>query len=110
MDEKSEPILIYATFGDRENALTVAHGLIEARLGACANILDNVTSVFEWEGKIGEEGECILLVKTLHRLENRVIDYISEQHSYEEPSILVIPITAGAEGFLNWAAGQVRGS
>ncbi len=50
MVEKTEPILIYATFGDMANAEATARRIIESRLGACVNLLGPMTSFFEWEG------------------------------------------------------------
>ena len=108
MDEKCEPILIYATFGDRENASAVARGIIEMKLGACVNLVDEVTSYFEWEGELCQERELVMLVKTLRRVEGEVISYISDNHNYDEPAILTLPVNGGAAGYLAWAAGQVR--
>ncbi|GJM02399.1 MAG: divalent-cation tolerance protein CutA [Rhodomicrobium sp.] len=108
MEDAAEPILIYSTFSDLANAETVAERLIAERLGACVNLIENVKSFFEWEGKLQKEHEIVMLIKTVRRLEADVMDFITRHHSYNEPAILVLPITGGADGYLEWAVGQVK--
>ena len=107
MTKSVEPIIIYATFGDLENAKLVARRIIEARLGACVNIIPGVTSFYEWEGKIEEQPEMVMIIKSLKAQEMAVIGVIEALHSYDEPAIISLPIMGGAVSYLDWAAKQV---
>ena len=107
MTKREEPIIIYATFGDLENARLVARRIIEERLGACVNIISGVTSFYEWEGKIEEQPEMIMMIKSLKEHEISVIGVIEALHSYDEPAIISLPVMGGAVSYLDWAAKQV---
>ncbi len=107
MVEDEEPIIIYATFGDMENARLVARRIIEERLGACVNIIPGVTSLYEWEGKIEEQPEMVMVIKSLKGHETSVIGVIEALHSYDEPAIISLPVMGGAVSYLDWAAKQV---
>src|SRR3989338_8908338 len=60
-------IFIYITNPNKEEAKKIAKHLIEKKLIACANIYDNITSIYFWEGKIADENECVLIAKTLDK-------------------------------------------
>lgn len=107
MTKSEEPIIIYATFGDLENARQVARRIIEERLGACVNIIPGAASFYEWEGKIEEQSEMIMVIKSLKGYELSVIGMIEALHSYDEPAIITLPVLGGAVSYLDWASKQV---
>ena len=107
MDEMAEPILIYSTFGDRANAEAVARMIVEQRLGACVNLLPGVKSYFFWEGQMQVDDEIVLLVKSVKEQEAALINFITAHHGYQEPAVMVLPISGGAAGVLEWDRGQV---
>lgn len=107
MNGETEPILIYVLLGSQENADLIARRIIEARLGACVNLLAGVKSIYEWEGDIAETSEIAMFVKSVKAQEAKLIELIAKLHDYDEPAIVVLPITGGAEGYLSWAAQQV---
>ena len=59
---------IYITAGSNEEAGTIAKELVSKRLAACANIFENVRSLYWWEGKIQEDKEVVLIAKTKESL------------------------------------------
>jgi len=89
-------------------AKSIAHHLVKSRLAACVNIIPALTSVYEWEGEVCEESECMLLIKTKSALFNEVRDGILEKHSYELPAIVSIPLEQGFEPFLDWIKDQTQ--
>ena len=102
MTEGDAPIIIYSTFGDMEQAQQVGRMIVEARLGACVNLLPEMISFYQWEGEIEEAREVVMIVKTLKKHEDRLIAFLKDNHSYEEPAILVLPVCGGAAGYLAW--------
>ncbi len=59
-----ETRIVLITCGSHDNATSVAQGLLEAKLVACVNIIPGIRSLYWWEGKIQDENELLLLVKT----------------------------------------------
>lgn len=71
------------------------------------NLFPAMTSVYRWEGKIQEERELQLVIKTtadrLPALETRLRDL----HPYELPEFLVLPAGGGSQAYLAWIGESV---
>ncbi len=96
------PQLIYVTAPSRPEAEKIATTVVTEKLAACANILDGVTSIFEWEGKLCRENETVLILKTAEERVGALTERIKELHSYDCPCIVALPIEGGNPDFLNW--------
>lgn len=94
--------LIYVTTASSDEAVRIAETVVTERLAACANILDGVTSLFHWEGKLCRENEAVLILKTTEEKTDALTARIKELHSYECPCIVVLPIEGGNPAFLEW--------
>lgn len=94
--------LVLTTAGSEEQARAIAQALVERRLAACVTILTQACSVYRWEGKVQEEHEKLLLIKSSERLFPRLRDAIRELHSYEVPEILALPVQSGDKPYLDW--------
>ena len=92
--------VVLTTLGDAARAKEIATVLVEEKLVACANIIGPVTSVYRWEGKVEEDQEYVVLMKTADypSLEER----LCELHPYDLPEIIELSITAGQEEYLAW--------
>jgi periplasmic divalent cation tolerance protein len=95
-------VVVVTTVGDEEQALVIARGLVAQRLAACVNVVPGIRSVYRWQGKICQDGEYLLLVKTLAEEYEAVARAIRELHSYELPEILAFPVDQGDERFFAW--------
>jgi len=100
--------LIYITAGSMEEARTIAKELVSNRLAACANIIDNMNSLYWWNGEVQDEREVILITKTVASLVPELIDTVKSMHSYECPCIVSLPIMDGNPDFLEWIAQETR--
>ena len=96
--------MVYVTTKDKTEARTIAKTLIEEQLVACANILDGMESIYRWEGKIVEDQECVLILKTPYHNVPRITDRIKNLHSYEVPCVISLTMTEqeGNEEYLDW--------
>ena len=104
----ADAVLIYATCPSSAEAERIGGTLVERGLAACVNILPGMTAIYVWDGKLNRETEAVLIIKTVARLANRVIAEAKALHPYDNPALVVLPISGGSADFLAWIAGQTR--
>ncbi|MCA9399240.1 MAG: divalent-cation tolerance protein CutA [Candidatus Omnitrophica bacterium] len=103
MTQKITPYqVVLVTVSDKEEAEYLAHKLLEAKLVACANILDGVNSFFRWQGAIDHASECLMVLKTKVDLFDDLKSAIKNSHSYDVPEIIALPIINGNKDYLDW--------
>lgn len=100
------PLFVYATFGDRENAYAVANDLVERRLVSCANIFPPVESIYQWDGQVEKAEEVVAIFKTRPDLFDEAKDAICDQHNYECPCVVALPIERGHQPFMDWVQAE----
>ena len=104
-----EPRFVYVTCKDRDEARAVGRAVVGKRLAACANIVDGMESIYWWEGELEEARECIVLFKTTEVLVERLIETVKAEHSYDVPCVVVLPIVAGNNEYLQWLGAETQG-
>lgn len=92
----------YVTTPNEDVAKTLAHGLVSKKLAACVNIIPRVTSVYEWEGKINEDPEVLMMIKTRTSKVKELTEYVKSNHPYTVCEVIALPIAAGNEQYLKW--------
>lgn len=90
------------TVGKIEEGKEIARALVENKLAACVNIIQNITSIYEWKGKIESDNEHLLFIKTSEEKCDLLIQKIQELHSYETPEIIAFKIEKGSKAYINW--------
>ena len=85
-----------------EEGQKIAKILVETRLAACVNIIQNIKSIYRWKGKIEEDNEHLLLIKTIEENNKKIIQKVKEIHSYIEPECIGFKVEIGSETYLNW--------
>lgn len=91
------------TVGAEEEGATIAKTLLAEKLAACVSITP-INSFYTWQGKINQDREWQLLIKTRFNLFERLAQRIKTLHSYDVPEIIALPIVAGDSSYLNWIA------
>jgi periplasmic divalent cation tolerance protein len=97
-----DAIIVWVTCGSEEGAVKIAYSLVEERLAACVNIVSPVRSIYRWEGKIWDEREWILIIKTQKKRFEELEKKVKSFHSYSVPEIISLPIVEGASSYLKW--------
>jgi periplasmic divalent cation tolerance protein len=95
-------IIVLVTTANKVEAEKIAQTLLKERLIACANILNPVTSLFFWSGKIDKAEECLMVMKSRRDLFAELAECLKGLHSYEVPEVLAIPIVEGSAAYLAW--------
>lgn len=94
-------IIVLITTESAEEADKIATLLLERRKAACVNITD-VSSRFWWEGKLDSAGEKLLIAKSRESLLPEIIELVRENHSYEVPEVIALPLIGGNPEYLDW--------
>ena len=102
MKMKLEPIIVLVTCGSEEEALKIANTLVEEHLAACVNLVSPIRSIYRWEGKIWNEREWLLIIKTQKQRFGELEKKVKSLHSYSVPEIISLPIIEGSTSYLNW--------
>jgi len=104
----NESVTLYVTVPNKEEGIRIGHALVKAKLAACTNVMDNVTSVFSWQGEIQQESEAIMFAKTQSELIDDATKVIIEHHSYDCPCVVALPIVGGNVEFISWINSETR--
>ena len=99
---------VYMTASSNKEAQKIGKALVESRLAACVNILDNMQSIYRWEEKVQQDAEVVLIAKTTESLVSQLIDKVKSLHSYDCPCIVSLPVVNGYQPFLEWIAEEVK--
>jgi len=94
--------IVYITAKDKEEARKIGRELVETRLAACVNIIDNMNSMYWWEGRLQDDNETVLIAKTKESLVPELIKKVKALHSYSCPCIVSLPILDGNKEYLDW--------
>ena len=105
----AEHVIVTSTTDSEEAARSLATGAVEANLGACAQVVGPITSVFRWEGAVQTEQEWRVEIKTAADRVASLVEHIKAAHSYDVPEIVATPITGGSAEYLAWLVNETRG-
>ncbi|MGQ0812768.1 MAG: divalent-cation tolerance protein CutA [Nitrospiraceae bacterium] len=108
MDREYSEIVVFVTTSSYEEARKIGNLMVEARLAACASIVEKVRSIFRWEGKISEEQESLIIFKTSADLFEALEERVKKNHSYIAPEIVGLPIVVGSQSYLTWIRDETR--
>jgi periplasmic divalent cation tolerance protein len=91
-----------------DKAAELAQFLVETQLAACVNIVPELRSIYRWEGKVCNEAESLLLIKTERAVYPDLERCLRECHPYEIPEIVAIPIERGLPDYLQWVSSCLK--
>lgn len=102
----TDAIVVMTTLASVEDAVKLVQTLLERRLIACGSVLPGARSLYRWQGKIADEQEAVVLLKTrAARLETLQLAF-DELHPYKVPELIALPVTAGNSKYLDWINGE----
>lgn len=86
----------------------LARTLVEKRACACVNIIPKVTSIYHWKNEIVEDNESILIMKTEAKYVEKLWESLKQEHPYDVPEYVVLPIEWGSQDYLAWITENVK--
>jgi periplasmic divalent cation tolerance protein len=95
-------VVVFATAESEEQGKRIAEVLLEKKLIACANIVKDVDSHYWWKGRVEHSAELILVMKSRGELLEEIVKVVKENHSYEVPEVVALPIVGGNPDYLRW--------
>ena len=99
---QKQAVVIFVTTSSSAEAAKIGRALVEEKLVACANIVPQVRSIYRWQGKICDEPEALMVLKTRSGRIQKIIKRVRSLHSYTVPEIIALPIVAGSKEYLRW--------
>lgn len=103
-----DALLVLTNLPDADQARSLARLLIERHLAACVNILAPCRSVYRWHGEVEEAEEVPVLIKTTDTRYPDLEAAIRQNHPYELPEIVAVPLARGLPEYLDWMAAETR--
>ncbi|HJQ45671.1 MAG TPA: divalent-cation tolerance protein CutA [Amycolatopsis sp.] len=101
-------VIVTSTTDSEDAARSLAARAVEARLGACAQIVGPITSVYRWEGEVRTDVEWRVEVKTAADRVEALVGLLKEYHTYDVPEIIATPVDGGSAEYLAWLTSETR--
>ena len=101
-------VVILTTCASEEEAVKIAKALVADCLAACIHIVSPVRSIYRWEGKVCDEKEWLLIIKTGRERFEELESKIKSLHSYSVPEIICLPVLEGSLAYLEWLEEMTR--
>jgi len=102
----TDAVVVLTTVASDEEAVKFVRTLLERRLIACGTLVPGARSLYLWQGKIADEREVVVMLKTRSaRIESLRVAF-AELHPYKVPELLALPVEAGLDKYLEWINGE----
>ncbi|HLR45107.1 MAG TPA: divalent-cation tolerance protein CutA [Brevibacterium sp.] len=109
-DPETRPDCVAAetTTDAREVAEHLASTAVDKGLAACVQI-SAIRSYYRWEGEVQNDPEFLLTFKTTAPVAHGPLkEFLDREHPYDEPELVILPITGGSESYLAWIVDSVE--
>lgn len=103
-------IVALSSCPDEATAQRLAHVLVSERLATCVNRLPGVTSTYFWDGRLQDQAEILLIIKTTAARLAELQARLAALHPYELPELVALPVVGGNEPYLQWVRNGVSRS
>ena len=101
-------VVVLCTAPDEATAQDLAAKVLAEKLAACATLIPGATSLYYWEGKLEQEYEVQMILKTTVSHQQALLECLKSHHPYQTPELLVLPVTHGDTDYLSWLNASLR--
>jgi len=102
----TDAIVVLTTVSNDDEAVKLVKTLLDRRLIACGTLVPGARSIYRWQGKISDEREVLLLLKTRSARVEALQEAFNELHPYKVPELLALSVDTGLEKYLEWINGE----
>jgi periplasmic divalent cation tolerance protein len=102
----TDALVVMTTLASDDEALRLVRALLDRRLIACGTVLPGGRSIYRWQGKIADEREVVVLLKTRSARLEAIKAAFAELHPYKVPELLAISVESGLDRYLEWINGE----
>lgn len=104
----TDVLIVFCTCPNASVAEQLAGALVENHFAACVNILPDVRSIYRWQDELHNDGEALMVMKTTKDAYPALEAWLQENHPYDVPEILAVPVSKGSGGYLDWVKDQCQ--
>jgi periplasmic divalent cation tolerance protein len=104
----TEALVVLVTAPTPERAAEIARALVEERLAACGNVVPAIRSIYRWEGRVQDDQEALLVLKTTRDRFEALRERVLALHPYQVPEVIALEVEAGSAPYLAWIAAETR--
>jgi periplasmic divalent cation tolerance protein len=98
----SDHVVALSTVASEEDALRIAHALVEQRVAGCVNVVSGVVSIYRWQGRVQRDEERLLVVKTRKDRLEALRAALVALHPYDVPELVALELAGGHAPYLAW--------
>jgi periplasmic divalent cation tolerance protein len=104
----SDAVVLLTTVATAQEAVALVRSLLDRRLIACGTVLPAARSLYRWEGKVADEEEYVIILKSRAPRIRDIEAAFEELHPYKVPELLALPVAAGLTRYLGWIAAETE--
>ncbi len=97
----SDYCVVTTTTPNQSEAEELAKKILSQKLAACIQI-QKIQSFYTWKGEVQSCIEHLLVIKSKCKKYTKLQSFILNNHSYETPEIIKLPIISGSANYLKW--------
>ncbi len=101
-------LLVLVTTPDLKTARKISRAVLTKRVAACANIIPKIESHYWWQGKLESSAEALILFKTTAGRVAALEAAVLQNHPYETPEVIALPLDSGNEKYIRWLTSTVQ--
>ena len=98
----TDAVVLMTTVASAQEGEMLVRTLLERRLIACGSLIPGARSLYRWEGKIADEQETVILMKTRSAVLHAVEKAFAELHPYKVPELLALEVQWGLGKYVDW--------
>lgn len=102
------PVIALSTCPDIETGQRIAEVLVTEHLATCVNRVEGVRSTYFWDGRLQDDSEILLIIKTLREVIEPLEARLKDLHPYELPELVVLGVESGSQAYLDWITAGVK--
>lgn len=106
MSEPDRIVEVIVTADDAEWLADWTRSLVDDRLAACGQNIATVRSIYRWEGEVQDDAEARVALHTRESLVPAIVERADDEHSYDVPCVLALPVVGGNPAYLDWVREQ----